>query len=327
MPSPVRGFLALILFTLKRQWRTRALGLVSLALLALMTATIAIITHVQKAWPIETRVAWITDAQKPEGKSIRMNYAQYGVERLPLYEMLPGPAGTFGQKAAVVGAYQFLLLADEARSFREDYAFVNFSRWVIFGLYLTFLLPLFMLAFASNSLGGEREARTLIWLVTRPLPRQAVYVAKFLGVLPWCVAAAFLGFACLCLVGGDLGRRAFIVYWPSVLVGSIAFAALFHFIGALFRWPAVVGLVYIFFFEFLVNNLPGSLKRLSLNYYIRSLLYSDVAEVAPSVRPGIVDVYDPLGSTVCWIVLLSATVVITTVGAILFSRQEPQEEL
>jgi ABC-type transport system involved in multi-copper enzyme maturation permease subunit len=240
--------------------------------------------------------------------------------------MLPGPAESFGLKAATLGAYQFLLLADEARSFREDFAFVNFSRWVVFGLYGTFLLPLVTLAFASNSLGGEREGRTLIWLVTRPLPRQAVYVAKFLGVLPWCVLAAVFGFACLCLAGGDLGRRAFAVYWPSVLAATLAFAALFHFIGALFRWPAVVGLVYIFFFELLVNNLPGSLKRLSLNYYLRSLLYNDAASVAPGVRPGSVDVYDPLGSTACWIVLLSAAVLITALGAHLFSRQEPKEE-
>jgi hypothetical protein len=85
--------------------------------------------------------------------------------------------------------------------------------------------------------------------------------------------------------------------------------------------------VYIFFFETLVANLPGSLKRLSLNYYVRSLLYNDAASVAPSVRPESVDVYDPMGSAACWIVLLSATAVITMIGAWLFSRQEPKEEL
>ena len=48
---------------------------------------------------------------------------------------------------------------------------------------------------------------------------------------------------------------------PSVLAGSIALAALFHLMGALVRRPAVVGLVYIFFFETLVANLPGSQRQ------------------------------------------------------------------
>lgn len=326
MHSALRGFIELILFTARRHWRTRSLGFVAFALLVLMTTAIGIITHVQRAWRLETRMAWMADPMTERG-AVKMTFQDYAVKRLPLYEMIPGPPPNFAVKALPIGAYQFLMWSDQAKPFRDDFAFVNFSRWVVFGLFLTFLLPLFTLAFASNALGSEREGRTLIWLVTRPLPRWSVYVAKFLGVLPWCVVVAFFGFACLCLAGGELGRKALTVYWPSVLVGSVALAALFHLVGALFRRPAVVGLVYIFFFETLVNNLPGSLKRLSLNYYIRSLLYNDVAAVAPSVKPGAVDVYDPLGSTSCWVVLLAATVLITAVGAWLFGRQEPKDDL
>ena len=50
------------------------------------------------------------------------------------------------------------LLADP--QFLPDYEFLNFSRWVVFGLYLGFLLPLINLAFASgawapNAKGGR----------------------------------------------------------------------------------------------------------------------------------------------------------------------------
>ncbi|WP_193789019.1 ABC transporter permease subunit, partial [Zavarzinella formosa] len=61
-----------------------------------------------------------------------------------------------------------------------------FSRWVVFLLYLGFLLPLFSLSFATGALGNERESRSLVWLMTRPLPRSAIYLAKFFGLLPWC---------------------------------------------------------------------------------------------------------------------------------------------
>jgi len=321
-----RGFFALVIFTARRQWRTRSLGLVSFALLLLMTASVAVMTHVQQAWRLETRLARVADPQR-EGMMMRVTYRDYAVERLPLHQMIPGGGTDFAIKTIMIGACQYLMVSNEAQSFRDDFAFISFSRLVVFGLFLSFLLPLFTLAFASGALGLERENRTLIWLSTRPLPRGGIYVAKFLGVLPWCMLVAFGGFAALCAAGGEWGRMALRVYWPSVLVGSMALTALFHFIGALFRRPAVVGLVYIFFFETLVANLPGSLKRLSLNYYVRSLLFNDAAMVAPSVKPGSVDVYDPLGSTACWIVLLSATVLITALGAWLFSRQEPKEEV
>ena len=158
------------------------------------------------------------------------------------------------------------------------------------------------------------------------MPRWSVYLAKFLGGLPWCLLASGGGFVVLCLAGGSLGQRALQTYWPAVVAGTISFAALFHLIGALFRRPAVVGLVYIFFFETLVANLPGSLKQLSLNYYVRSLLYNEATANLSVVTPESLDVYAPLDSSTAWATLIGVTLVLTLIGGYLFGRQEPQEE-
>ena len=156
--------------------------------------------------------------------------------------------------------------------------------------------------------------------------KMAEFIAKFLGVLPWCLGVSLLGFAAVCLVGGDVGRQAFRVYLPSVLAGTVGLAALFHLIGAIFRRPAVVGLVYVFFFETLVANLPGSLKRLSLNYYIRSMMYDGASSVA-AVPEDQLDVYDPVTPTTAWIVLMLASAALTLVGMWWFAKQEPREEV
>ncbi|CAN5123130.1 hypothetical protein BH11PLA2_BH11PLA2_14010 [soil metagenome] len=325
-PSALTGWLALVAFSFQRQWRVRSLGYVTFALLVMMTGAVAVTTHVRDGWRLESAKAWVANP-RVEKESMKLSYQEYATERLPLYEMIPGPPPFFAIKTIPIGIYQFLMFAEEAKGFRDQYAFINFSRFVVFGIFHSFLLPLFTLAFASGALGSEREGRTLIWLVTRPMPRWAVYVAKFLGVLPWCVAVGLFGFACLCLAGGEVGRLAFSVYWPSVIGGSVALAALFQLIGAIFRRPAIVGLVYLFFFETLVANLPGSLKRLSLNYYVRSLLYNDAASVATNVKTENLDVYYPLGPTSSWVVLILATVFITALGAWLFSRQEPKDEV
>jgi ABC-type transport system involved in multi-copper enzyme maturation permease subunit len=255
--------------------------------------------------------------------SQRFTYRQYSEQRLPVYEALPGPPEDFAIKSAVFAAYRSVI-ADE--QFLNDSAFLNFSRTVVANLFLAFLLPLFTLAYASAGLGAEREGRTLIWLITRPLPRWAVYLAKLAGVLPWCVGVCGAGFVLLCLAGGDLGRKGVGVYWPVVLAGTVAFGCVFHMIGALFRWPTIVGLVYVFFFEILVAILPGGLKQFSLSYYLRSLYYHSQTTATPTLRSEALEVYQPAEPGTAWIVLLVVSVVVTALGAWQFGRQEPKDE-
>src|SRR5207253_5694026 len=127
--------------------------------------------------------------------------------------------------------------------------FQMFARWVLFSLFLSFLLPLWSLSFATEALGGEREARSMVWLLTRPLPRWSIYLAKYVGVLPWILGLNIGGFALICLAAGEPGRLAFRLFWPGVIVSSLAFVALFHLFGAVVRRPTVVALVYSFFLE------------------------------------------------------------------------------
>ncbi|QEL20981.1 ABC transporter permease [Limnoglobus roseus] len=325
-PSAVRAFFALVRLTFLRHWRIRTLAWVTFGLVFLTATAIAVYTHGPVGWRLENRPGWIADI-KTDG-AVRMTHRQYAEERLPLYAFFPGPPGQLAIKLAPIAAVQFLLVSEhpEAEKFRDDYAFLRFSRWVVFGLFLGFVMPLFVLAYASGAIGGERESRTLIWLATRPMPRGAVYLAKFLGVLPWCVAVSVAGFAAVCLAGGELGRLAFEVYLPAVFAGTIGLSALFHLMGAIFRRPAVVGLVYVFFFETLVANLPGSLKRLSLNYYVRSMMYNEASTVAV-VPEDQLEVYDPVTPTTAWVVLLAASIVLTLVGMWWFAKLEPKDDV
>lgn len=325
-PSAVRAFVALIRLTLLRHWRVRVLAWVTFGLVFLTATAIAVFTHAIAGWRLEDRRTWVVGLDKDA--AVRMSYREYALNRLPAYEFFPGPPAHLGMKSAPMGVVQWLLASEhpDAVKFRDDYAFLRFSRYVVFGLFLGFAMPLFSLAYASGALGAEREGRTLIWLSTRPMPRGAIYLAKFLGVLPWCVAVAVAGFAAICLAGGSLGRHAFEVYLPAVVAGTVGLSAIFHLMGAVFRRPTVVALVYVFFFESLVANLPGSLKRLSLNYYVRSMMYNEASAVATATEDQL-DVYDPVTPTTAWVVLMAATIALTLVGMWWFSRQEPKDDL
>jgi ABC-type Na+ efflux pump permease subunit len=201
-----------------------------------------------------------------------------------------------------------------------------FSRWLVFFIFLGFLLPLWNLSFATSALGSDRENRSLIWLLTRPMPRSGIYLAKFLALLPWCLALNLGGFMLICLCGGTTGWKAFTLYWPAIVAGTLAFAAVFHLIAALFSRPAVVGLLYAFFFETILSELPvpGTVKRLSINYYVRCLMYSEAKSA--DVPTESAALFVPVSNRVAWLVLIGATVVITAMGMWLFSRAEYRDE-
>ena len=168
--------------------------------------------------------------------------------------------------------------------------------------------------------GREREAQNLLWVLTRPIPRPAIFLAKYVALLPWCLLLNFGGFALICLAGGQHGRRALEVYWPAVAWGTLAFAALFHMMGACVRRSAVVALLYAFFLETLMGNMPGQFKRLSISFYTRCLMFDRGESYGLNpVRPLW---YMPVDGTTAWLVLGGITVVCLMVGAIVFTWNE-----
>jgi hypothetical protein len=227
-----------------------------------------------------------------------------------------GEAGPLRPEAAAfermtAAAFEAILQASQ---------FVMFSRWVLFSLFLSFLLPLWSLSFATEALGGEREARSLVWLLTRPLPRWAIYLAKFVGLLPWVLGFNLGGFALICLAAGEPGQLAFRLFWPGVLVSSLAFAALFHLFGAAVRRPTVVALVYAFFLETILGDMPGLLKRVSVTFYARCLMFHAAGEYG--LTPERPSVYQPVDGTTALTVLIGGTVCLLLIGMWWFSRTE-----
>ena len=96
-------------------------------------------------------------------------------------------------------------------------------------------------------------------------------------------------------------------------------------IGAIFRRPVVVGLVYVFFFEALVGSLPGSLKLLSLTFYARCLMYNAAETAGYPVE--MLEVSQTVTTTTALAVLSSAAIVLTGLGMWLFSRSEYRDDI
>jgi ABC-type transport system involved in multi-copper enzyme maturation permease subunit len=139
------------------------------------------------------------------------------------------------------------------------------------------VLPLCALFFASALIADEVDGKTLTYLLTRPVPRGAILLGKFLAYLvstlvyvwPITVLTFFLLATDRPGVGGriptlfqDLGVTA---------LALLAYGALFALLGVLVRWPVIPGLLFVFVWEN-VAYLPGHLPKLTVTAPLRSLL-------------------------------------------------------
>ena len=306
--SLLRAWCYLVWLSWQRQARLRHMVWISLALLAL-TALAVLVQTLSFGWGMQ-RWDW-----RWQGRRTGISYEQvYDQTNLTLFAATPlGPWMEFGFGAGVARCGWAALGATD---------FANFSGG-IFLIFVSFLLPLWSLSFGTEALGGDREGHNLLWLLTRPMPRPAIYLAKFVALLPWTLVLNVGGFAVLCLAAGRPGLKALALFWPAVLCATLAFAALFHLIGSYFRRPAIVALVYAFFLETIFGNMPGYLKRLSISFYTRCMMFEEAQ--AYNVQPEKPSVYLPVDGATAQTMLIGLTVVFLGIGMLVFSRSEYQD--
>jgi ABC-2 type transport system permease protein len=342
---PFRAWFYLIWLCMQRQARVRQMVWIALALLGLMATLIALNTLAGRwpmyHWPwrwIAQPVAFLpghenepfenTDfSGEVPGKGTvtvptrgvvvippRVVVLSYG-ETADGLETLPHSAPWSPQAMAVQIAF-----ASACRAMLAQSGFYVFSTWVVFAVFVGFLLPIWSLSFATEALGGERESGALVWLLTRPLPRPSIYLAKYIAMLPWSMGLNLGGFGLLCVLAGPPGRLAFRLYWPAIMTATLAYCSLFHLFSALFRRSAVVGLVYSFFLETILGSMPGQMKRISISFYTRCLMFDAAQQY--SIEPEKPSIYMPVSGTTSWFVLLGLTAALVCIGMVVFARSE-----
>ncbi len=302
--SSLRAWLYLVRLSWQRQARVRIMVWISLALLAVSGFLVAART-LTIGWGLQNMRMWW---RYPE---LTFNDAFLKVDcGLMVTAPLGSPEAAGLQDGIMHAAWLVLQKTD----------FINFSGWVVFGTFVSFLLPLWSLSFATEALAGDRESHSLLWLLTRPLSRPAIYLAKFVALLPWTLALNMGGFVIICAAAGHAGLQALRLYWPAVLCATLAFASLFHLIGACFRKPAIISLVYAFFLETIMGNMPGYLKRMSISFYTRCMMYDAAGNYG--VQPESPSVYLPVEGTTAMFILLGLTAALLCLGMYLFHRKE-----
>jgi hypothetical protein len=161
------------------------------------------------------------------------------------------------------------------------------------------------------------------------IPRPLVYLAKYLALLPWTVGVALAGLFLIGALAGAPGWLAATAFWPVILMGCLAYSALFLFIGSLFRRSTIIALVYSFVLETILGNMPGLVKRISIAFYSRCYLYGLAEEQGwhtiygqPGIAPDAANFFLSVEGQTALGVLISLSVGLLLLGMAVFARKE-----
>ena len=156
---------------------------------------------------------------------------------------------------------------------------------IIWMLYIWFIVPILGVFYGTSLIADEVDDKTITYLFTRPIPRRAVLLGKYLAylactvllVLPSVILVYFL----IVPVGGGSVAAAFpslVIDLGMLIVGLAAYGAVFSLVGARLKRPLVVGLVFAFGWEPAVMLFPGYLKRVTVAYYLQALVAHEMPQ-------------------------------------------------
>jgi ABC-2 type transport system permease protein len=153
----------------------------------------------------------------------------------------------------------------------------------IFGLmiwvfYLRFTVPVLGVFYGTSLIADEVEDKTITYLFTRPIPKGAVLVGKYFAYLACTLfvvlPSVVIVYLAIVPMRGSLGASFLDLVKDLTLltIGLAVYGAVFAFIGAKFKRPLLVGLIFIFGWEQMALAFPGYLKKFTVAYYLQAMV-------------------------------------------------------
>jgi ABC-2 type transport system permease protein len=187
---------------------------------------------------------------------------------------------------------------------------------MIWLLYLRIIVPLLGVFYGTSLIADEVEDKTITYLFTRPIPRSAVLLGKYLAYLACTVLLVLPSVMLVFFLIVPVGASSIGAAFPSLVadlgmlaLGLAAYGAVFALVGARLKRPLVVGLVFAFGWEPAVLLFPGYLKRLTVAYYLQALVSHEMPQdSAVSLLLQVFhEVPSIVTSLVCLAVIIAAT--------------------
>jgi len=226
------------------------------------------------------------------------------------------------QMPVVIAVFAQVNQAFQGQGFNS--ALLFFSKGIM-SFDLQFLVLLLVLFYGTSICLEEVEGRTLMYLTTRPVPKAAVILGKYAAYILFLVIMINVGIILSFLVlnlrtVGNLSVYPVLFQYVGVLTLAIlAYTAFFTLLGTLSKRALVLGLMFSFGWEAVVQYFPGATQRFTIAHYLKSLLPSQTTTGGLSFLTYRLEPTAPLLSVA---VLLLLTVVFLTAACLVFSYKD-----
>jgi ABC-2 type transport system permease protein len=147
----------------------------------------------------------------------------------------------------------------------------DFAAGILGHFVVGLVLPLTALVVGTAALGQELEDGTVVYLITKPLARWRVVLAKLIGA--WLVTTVVVGASvaitgALLFAGADEEEVSLVPgFLVAVTLGALAYTAVFVSLSIRFTRALIIGLAYVFVWEGLVSQFISGVRFLSVRAY------------------------------------------------------------
>lgn len=150
---------------------------------------------------------------------------------------------------------------------------------MIWFLFLRFIVPVLGVFYGTALMADEVEDKTITYLFTRPIPRAAVLLGKYLAYLASTVLIVLPSVMLVYFLVVPIGGGSVAATFPTLIrdllllaAGLAVYGALFACVGAWLKRPVLAGLFFAFGWESFAMAIPGYLKRFTVAFYVQSLV-------------------------------------------------------
>ncbi len=143
-------------------------------------------------------------------------------------------------------------------------------------LILFFFMPIIAMIYGTSIVRDDIDDKSITPVVTSPIGRFPAYMGYYLS-LAITLSIVMLGITSIGFVaffgqtGGDGMGNLYVSMCGLVIIGSFAYSTLFLALSVALEKPMYMGLFYAFIWEGFIGSIPGSIGKLSIKYYLRSL--------------------------------------------------------
>ncbi|MGI5469867.1 ABC transporter permease subunit [Streptomyces sp. CA-132043] len=156
------------------------------------------------------------------------------------------------------------------------------------GFALATMVPLVGVIAGTGAIGPEIDDGSVVYLLAKPVRRSTVIVTKLLVAIGVTVAFSAVPVLIAGFVLNGNSQQIAVAYALAAAVASVAYSALFLFLGTVSRHAVVIGLVYALVWEAVFGNLVPGARTLSVQQWALALAQKVGAEGAITSDVGLV---------------------------------------